>query len=122
MERIIKYLLRTFVLLFVVTLLWGIFITPVNSASPEGNYIQITPPDTTLPEGDLPYPIPSGQPGEMTSPAEDNKLFLGTPSNFKDEVIYDPVTNTYTFTKKAGDINLSSPWSYTTDEYKELNL
>ena len=122
MERIIKYLLRTFVLLFVVTLLWGIFITPVNSASPESLLNQYTPPDTTLPDGDLPYPIPAQQPGDMPLPTDDNKLFLETPSNFKDELIYDPVTNTYTYTKKAGEIDLTSPWSYTMDEYKELNL
>jgi len=122
LERIIKYLLRSFVLLFVVTLLWGIFIAPVNSASPESILNQYTPPDTTLPGGDLPYPIPTPQPGELPSEEEDNKLFLEPPSNFSEELIYDPVTNTYTYTKKAGELDLTSPWGYTMEEYQEINL
>lgn len=122
MERIIKYFLRTFVLLFVVTLLWGIVINPVNSASPEKNLNQYSPPDTTLPGEQLPYPLPEQQPGKMPSTLEDNKLFLGTPSNFKDEVIYDPATNTYTYTKKAGSLDVTNPYSYSLDEYKEINL
>lgn len=117
MERIIKYLLRSFVLLFIVTLLWGILISPVNSASPEWSLNQFTPPDTTLP-----YPIPEQEPGTMPSGQDDNKLFLGPPSNFTEEMIYDPATNTYTYTKKAGKVNLTSPYSYTLDEYKEINL
>lgn len=121
MERILKYLLRSFVLLFVLTLLWGILITPVNSASPEWILNQYSPPDTT-PGGQLPYPLPKQQPGEIPSGNEGNKLFLGNPSNITDETIYDPATNTYTYTRKAGEVNLSSPWIYTMDEYKELNL
>jgi len=117
LERIIKFLLRSFVLLFVLTLLWGVLIVPVNSALPQVNLNQYTPPDTTLP-----YPIPEQQPGELPSEEENNKLFLGTPSNFTDEMIYDPQTNTYTYTKKAGKVNLTSPYSYSLEEYQELNL
>lgn len=122
MERIIKYLLRSFVFLFVLTLLWGVLITPVNSASPEWILNQYTPPDTTVPGGDLPYPLPVQQPGEMPAGQDGNKLFLSTPSNITEETIYDPATNTYTYTRKAGELDLTSPWLYTMDEYKELNL
>jgi len=122
LEHTIKYVLRTFVLLFVVTLISGIFVTPVNSASPDRILSQYTPPDTTLPGGEPPYPLPTPQPGELPSTNEQNKLFLGSPSNFTDELIYDPITNTYTYTKKAGNLNISSPWSYTMDEYKELDM
>lgn len=103
------------------SLLWGILISPVNSASPERSLNQYTPPDTTLP-GELPYPLPEPQPGQLPSGDENNKLFLGNPSNITDELIYDPVTNTYTYTRKAGEIDISSPYSYTLDEYKEINL
>ncbi len=121
MERIIKYLLRSFVLLFIISLVWGIFITPVNSALPESVLNEYTPPDTTLP-GEIPYPLPQETPGQLPSDEENNKLFLETPSNFNDEIIYDPLTNTYTYTKKAGDVDITSPWSYTLDEYKEIDL
>lgn len=121
MERIIKFLLRIFVLLFVVTLLWGVLILPVNSASPDRALNQYSPPDTTLP-GTTTYPIPQHQPGRMTTSEEDNKLFLAPPSNIKDEVIYNPETNTYTYTRKAGEINISSPWEYTLEEYQEINM
>lgn len=121
MERVIRYLLRSFVLLFVLSLIWGILISPVNSALPGRSLNEYTPPDTTLP-GELPYPIPESQPGQLPSNEENNKLFLGNPSNFNDEYIYDPSTNTYTYTRKAGGINLTSPYSYTLDEYKEINL
>ncbi len=121
MERIIKYLLRIFTLLFVVTLLWGILITPVNSASPESTLNQYSPPDTLLP-GELRYPIPTPQPGELPANDEDNKLYLGTPSNITDEFIYDPVTNTYTYKKKAGTLDISSPIGYSLQEYQELDM
>lgn len=122
MERTIKYFLRSFILLFVVTLVWGLVIPPVNSALPETMLNQYTPPDTTLPDGDLPYPLPTSQPGELTSPEEKNKLYLGNQPNITDELIYDPATNTYTYTKKAGEIDITSPWSYTMEEYKNIDL
>lgn len=121
MERIIKYLLRVFALLFFITLVWGILITPVNSASPESILNQYTPPDTLLP-GELRYPIPIPQPGQLPAQEEDNKLYLGTPSNITEEFIYDPATNSYTHKRKAGTLDISNPVGYSLEEYQEIDM
>lgn len=122
MERTIKYLLRSIVFLFILILVWGTFITPVNSASPDRILNEYSPPDTNLPGGTLPYPLPEIKQGQLPSEADKNKLFLGNPSNIVDEFIYDPQTNTYTYTKKAGSLDITSPSTYSLEEFRNLDM
>ena len=122
MERIVKFSLRFFVLIFVVSIAWGIPATPDLYQYAEAQGRPDTPPDTTRPGGDLPYPLPEPDPGTTTTPTDKNKLFLGNPSNFTEEFVYDPVTQTYTYVKKVGNLNITSPTPYNFDEYKELDL
>jgi cell surface protein SprA len=122
LERIVKISLRLFVLVFIVSIAWGIPATPGLQYNSEDIVVPVSPPDTTRPGGGLIYPLPEPEPGTMTEPTDKNKLFLGNPSNFSEDFIYDPVTQTYTYIQKAGDLQLTSPTPYSLDEYNELDL
>ncbi len=52
--------------------------------------------------------------GQKTSP-----LYGNTPSNIKEEVKYNPKTNTYTITRKVGDLNYSFPETMTIEQYRK---
>ncbi|NTW25807.1 MAG: hypothetical protein HGA37_14010, partial [Lentimicrobium sp.] len=122
MERIVKYSLRLFVLVFIVSIAWGIPATPGLQYNAEYKESTVNPPDTTFPGGELPYPIPEAEPGSTTVPTDKNKLFLGNQSNFSEDFIYDPETQTYTYVKKVGDLRLTAPTEYSFDEYKQLDM
>ncbi|MCO5257732.1 MAG: cell surface protein SprA [Lentimicrobium sp.] len=122
MERTIKYLIRLFALFFVVSIAWGIPVPYDLTVNPGPEAPPASPPDTTKPGGALPYPIPDTEPGAFPDPSDKNKLFLGNTSNFTEEIIYDPATNTYSIVRKAGAVPLSSPTTLTFDEFKELDL
>ncbi|KAF0199526.1 MAG: hypothetical protein FD166_649 [Bacteroidetes bacterium] len=122
MERIVKFSLRLFVLLFIVSIAWGIPVKPGLLSYSEDSAMPAASPDTTRPGGELPYPLPEPEPGSLTNPTDKNKMFLGNPSNFSEDFIYDPVTQTYTYVKKAGDLILTSPTPFSLDEYRQLDL
>jgi cell surface protein SprA len=122
LERTIKYLIRLFALFFVVSIAWGIPVPYDLTVNPGPEAPPASPPDTTKPGGALPYPIPDTEPGAFPDPSDKNKLFLGNTSNFTEEIIYDPATNTYSIVRKAGAVPLSSPTTLTFDEFKELDL
>lgn len=122
MERTIKYFIRLFALFFVVSIAWGIPVPYDLSGITGPETLPASPPDTTKPGGTLPYPIPDTEPGTLPEPSDKNKLFLGNTSNFTEEIIYDPATNTYSIVRKAGAVPLSSPTTLTFDEFKELDL
>ncbi len=82
----------------------------------------VTPPDTTKPGEKLPYPLPQPQPDAFPAQTDNNRLFLGSPSNITEEIIYDPATNSYSIVRKAGDLQLSPPTTLNFDEYQNLNL
>lgn len=77
------------------------------SATYESLYL---PNDTTEPDtGDLPYPITDKNGG----------LYLNDPSNYNENVSYDPVTGQYTVTKKIGNMIIGPPVQMTAEEYAE---
>ncbi len=101
-----------------------------SSASIDNNFNEQTfnffPPDsienndTTL-VIPLPYPFEDDD-GSPYYDQTSNPLFLGTPSNITSEIIYDPKTNQYIFTKKIGDFYYRNPTFMTFDEYREFDL
>ncbi len=122
MERFVKYSLRLFVLVFIVSIAWGIPVPGDPAYNPSVVGQPVTPPDTIKKGGQLPYPLPEPQPGTTSEPTDKNKLFLGNPSNFTEDFIYDPETQTYTYVKKAGEVNLSTPTPYSLEEYQQIDL
>jgi cell surface protein SprA len=110
------------VFLSVITISWGIPASNELLYEQEALAEPLFPPDTTKPAIKLPYPIPESDPGTTLQPEEKNKLFLGTPSNFSEDFIYDPTTNTYNYIRKAGELPITTPTSLNFEEYNELDL
>lgn len=120
MKRITKYIFQVVVLFFLFSMAWGI---PLNH--PDGYFMSqgapVSPPDTIT--GDKPlYPLPTTPPGQTLNPQSTNKLFLGEPANMTEEFVYDPVTNTYRYVRKIGNLEIMPPVTYSADEYKALEL
>ena len=125
MKRLIKkYFLKFVFILFISALVLG------SSASIDNNFNEQTfdffPPDSienndTTVVIPLPYPFEDDD-GSPYYDQTSNPLFLGTPSNITSEIIYDPKTNRYIFTKKIGDFNYRNPTFMTFDEYREFDL
>ena len=122
MERIVKYFLSILVFASVISITWGIPASNDISYHPSGEPLLQQPPDTTKPGGDLRYPLPQTEPGATLQPNDKNKLFLGNPSNITEEFTYDPKTGTYSYVRKAGEVELTSPTTLTLDEYQQLDM
>ena len=63
------------------------------------------------------YPIPTGQVDPMQQLYNQSPLYLQEPSNITHEVIYDPVTNQYTFKHKVGDFEYATPTTMSQKDY-----
>lgn len=62
------------------------------------------------------YPIPSsGSPTENLF--NKSPLYLSDPTNFNEEIIYDPVNGQYTFKRRVGDFYYDTPTTMTQAEY-----
>ncbi|MBW6492338.1 MAG: cell surface protein SprA [Lentimicrobium sp.] len=106
----------------VITISWGIPASNEILYAPEDQALPQPPPDTTKPGGGLPYPIPVPEPGATLQPDDYNKLILGNTSNISEDFTYDPETNTYIYTRKAGELQLTTPASLNFDEYNQLDM
>lgn len=67
------------------------------------------PNDTTEPDSTLPYPFKDKEGG----------LYLNNPSNFTEEVEFDPVTGQYKVTQKIGNLVVKPPMLMTPEEYQQ---
>ena len=65
----------------------------------------------------LVYPIPENQVDPMQQLYNQSPLYLQEPSNITHEVIYDPVTNQYTFKHKVGNYEFATPTTMSQKEY-----
>lgn len=73
-------------------------------------------PDTSR----LPLPIP--QKDALGKERGHSPLFLDNPSNIKEEVIYDPVTQQYTVFEKVGSYNIALPKVMSVEEYRRYRV
>jgi len=121
LKNFTKYIFRFSVILAILTFGWGLQLTLGVSAGPgkEGRFIM--PPDSTESD-DTTLIFPIRQEFNPYERSGGSSLYLNDPSNIKEDVIYDPVTNEYTVTRKIGDMNYLYPASYTFDEYKNWDL
>jgi cell surface protein SprA len=106
----------------VISLSWGIPASNEVLYHPVAQAQLQQPPDTIKTGGDLRYPLPETDPGATLQPSDKNKLFLGNTSNITEDFTYDPATNTYNYTRKAGNLQLTSPASLSLDEYQQLDM
>lgn len=81
-------------------------------SSPEIN--DSTPPDS------LPYPLQQADPFDPNPVS--HPLFLNNPSNMKDTVIYDPVTNEYIVHRRIGDRDFLPPIRMSFEEYLQYDF
>ena len=119
MERIIKYILRVFFVLFIFLIAWEIpalrgITNPINNSYYE-NY-RVLPPDTNLP---FPFQDNTGNP---YTPPNTSGLYLKPPKNINSGYVYDPETNKYIFTSKIGDLDYESSTYMDFDEFLEFDM
>ncbi len=103
--------LRTLVLLFFVAAVFtlsGLTSKRPHVVAPHEIWEQVVA-DSTEPDTTLPYPFD----------AEEGGLYLNNPSNYTEEVDYDPETNQYIVTQKIGNLNARPPMFMTPEEYRE---
>lgn len=70
-------------------------------------------PDTTK----VIYPIPVSTGNPTTDLYNQSPLYLKDPENIETEIVYDPVTQQYTFKKKVGDFYFDVPTTLSQNEY-----
>ncbi|MGC9341756.1 MAG: hypothetical protein ACP5E3_03575, partial [Bacteroidales bacterium] len=78
----------------------------------------IPQPDTS----DLQYPFVRKSYYHFDEPEVSSPLYLRDPSNVQKVVEYDPVTGTYQFSEKVGDIYYTRPSSMNRDEYFDYEM
>ena len=118
MKRYNQSLIRlSFFTTLLISLVWGVSASlGVSPGKMEpGHFLSL--PDTTRSDSTLPFPIPDSQNPYDVNPS--GGLYLKNPSNLKQDVIYDPVTNEYTVTQKIGSLDYRNPASFSFDEYRK---
>ncbi|MCF8296281.1 MAG: cell surface protein SprA [Saprospiraceae bacterium] len=117
MEKTIRYILKSFSLIF---LLLIVFETTAVIGNIDDNYyhaqILPTPPDTALP-----YPIPQTG-GNPHNTGGGSGLYLKDPKNINSGYVYDPETNQYIFTNKIGSLDYTPPTYMTFEEFLEYDM
>ncbi|HQI44910.1 MAG TPA: cell surface protein SprA [Bacteroidales bacterium] len=89
-------------------------------------YIASTPKsfinDDTIKDDTLNLPFPFNDKDEYPFNGNTNEspFYLKNPANVADSVYYDPISNSYIFTKKIGDYNLSPPNEMSFEEYQKF--
>jgi cell surface protein SprA len=78
----------------------------------------IPPPDST----GLKYPFSQKNNYPFSNSGNESPLYLNDPSNISRVVEYDPVTKTYSFTEKVGNLNYSTPAVMSYDQYRNYEL
>lgn len=116
---------------FFVIFLWGAFFHSdaailnissvffVADTLPTGNNDTIEATDT----GNIVLPIPFPEEGSPFSTSnETSPLYGPMPSDYKNEIIFDPVTRQYIFKEKIGNLDYRTPYVMSFDEYRNFDL
>ncbi|NVO02069.1 MAG: cell surface protein SprA, partial [Bacteroidetes bacterium] len=95
----------------------------INNSKPKNLNINYFPPDTIDDSTDvLPYPIIEDPTNPFGNYNNTSPLYLQNPSNIKSEVEYDPNTNQYIFSQKAGSLEYRPSNYMTFEEYQEYDM
>ena len=122
MKRIFKYLGYLYIALVFITL----FFSKISESYSLNNIIDINnlhnyfaPPDTGLNDSlknkELPYPIKDDK-------KYDGGVYLNSPSNVKEDVVYDPESKQYIIKDKVGENEVGQPKFMNMDEYKKYSM
>lgn len=91
-------------------LLFTVFILTNNQAVAQNN-----PTDSVK----LPFPIKYSD-NPLFNEHYNSPLYLQTPTIFKQDVQYDPITGNFVIVEKAGDVTISRPYTMSFDEYNQF--
>ena len=75
-------------------------------------------PDST----DLQFPLKEDPTNPLPGSILQSPLYLENPSNIQENIIYDPVSNSYIFSEKIGKINIRTPGIMSFDEYRQYEM
>ena len=70
----------------------------------------------------LPYPFKDEEEYLFNENNNESPFYLKNPSNVADSVYYDPISNSYIFTKKVGDYDLSPSNEMSFEDYQKYDL
>ncbi len=127
MKLFFKYLGISLILIS----LWGILFRSdaaalnfLPSFSPSSDTISgnDTIPTTDTGNVTLPIPFPEEEGTPFSNSNETSPLYGPMPSNYKNEIVYDPATNQYIFKEKIGNLNYRNPQVMSFDEYRNFDL
>ncbi len=99
--------------------------TPEVTLVPEEPQDTVTPPikSTVSPDtSQVKYPVSKIVPEEYRDILNKYPIDLKNPESFSGDFIYDPATNTYRIKSKIGDMDVTTPFSLTPDEYMKYSL
>jgi cell surface protein SprA len=116
--KIARYIAQLSALLFILSLAWAssIHIQPDNRFL----FKKSNPPDTNPPDTTLPYPFHDND-GNPYIEDQDGGLYLNTPSNINQELIYNTETNQYELRNNAGSVEYRPPSFMSFDEYQKYD-
>ncbi len=123
--RIIKYSIQVLSMLFLLLIVWSSSATFIaHKAIPEnkitsGDILDDTSKDDT---SHLPYPFSNEYDYPFNGNKDSNALYLHNPKNISDSIIYDPETNSYIFTNKVGDYDITPSNSMSFQDYSKYDL
>jgi hypothetical protein len=114
-----KYFLLTYI--FTILLWTGI---PGLQLTPSVHAQNVNLPDTTQSSDttNLIYPFNDFTGNPYLDKNYNSPLFLNNPSNVKQEIIYNPETNSYEFVNKIGDFTYRSPTTMDFKDYQQYEL
>ncbi len=117
--KIARYIIQLTALACIVSLAWAssLHINPDNRFLFE----KTNPPDTNPPDTTLPYPFQDNN-GNPYDVPQDGGLYLNTPPNITQELIYNPETNQYELSNKMGDLDYRSPSYMSFEEYQQYDM
>ncbi len=127
MKLFFKYLGISFILIT----LWGILFR--SDAAILQSFPLFAPITDTIQDNDttensdtsnvvLPIPFPEDEGTPFSNSNETSPLYGPMPSNYTNEVVFDPVTNQYIFKEKIGNLNYRNPQVMSFDEYRNFDL
>ena len=94
-----------------------------TEAMPEITAVQETANDSIAETNEKPrYPVEKTTPETFRDMNKEYPVDLRTPENVKSEIEYDPATNRYLLRTKVGDMDVTTPFSMSPQEYQDYSI
>ncbi len=124
MKGALKYSFILFTLTAFLSVGWSVapgWVTIPQGSNPVRILQDTNKPDTIIRDVKLPFPF-KDESYDPTDHGNEGGLFMTNPSNVKDEVVYDPATNSYIFNQRMGNMDYRRPSYMTFEEYVDYDM